>query len=254
MQNAVREEMLVPQHKVVFLFMTAGAPAAAGPDLQNPDNLNGRQPFRRGGVSPIRIVTNIWDTSILNIMKIPGYLLIAVLILLLAVVAGCTTPQQTPAATQVPTAAAAQQTYSTQLATPRSASTADIDTTVNVRFNELSCISVQDLLGTTYLYPDQKFRLNAASPGANTINVNVLFVDENDQLKLRQAKPKWDGVHNTWVYDGPVPLVQFIDITTPVEKTFTIKTQSKYYICADDRKESGTQDIVYRVPVKLTRV
>jgi hypothetical protein len=243
--------MFVPQHKVVFLSM-----AAAGPDLENSDNLNRRQPFRRGGVSPIRIVTNIWDTSILNIMKIPGYLLIAVFILLLAIVAGCTTPtipQQTPAATQASTAASAQQTYSSPLAT-RAASTADIDTTVNVRFNELSCINVQDLLGTTYLYPDQKFKLNAASPGANTINVNVLFVDENDQLKLRQAKPKWDGVHNTWVYDGPVPLVQFIDITTPVEKTFTIKTQSKYYICADDRKESGTQDIVYRVPVKLTRV
>jgi hypothetical protein len=39
-----------------------------------------------------------------------------------------------------------------------------------------------------------------------------------------------------------------------VEKTFTIKTQSKYYICADDRKETGTNDDTYRVPVKLTRL
>jgi len=147
-----------------------------------------------------------------------------------------------------------QQTYQAPAATTRPASTADIDTTINVRFNELACISVQDLLGTTYLYPDQKFKLQASPPGPNTIDVNVLFVDENDQLKLRQAKPKWDTVRKTWVYDGPVPLVQFIDITSPVEKTFTIKTQSKYYICADDRKESGTQDVVYRVPVKLTRV
>ncbi|MGB9176362.1 MAG: hypothetical protein WCB46_06450 [Methanoregula sp.] len=187
-------------------------------------------------------------------MKIPGYLLITVLVLLLAIAAGCTTtPPQTNTATQAPATATAQQTYSTPLAT-RSASTADIDTTINVRFNELLCLSVQDYLGTDYLYPDQKFKLQAAPPGANTIDVNVLFVDENDQLKLRQAKPQWDPVKKTWVYDGPIPLVQFIDITSPVEKTFTIKTQSKYYICADDRKESGTNDVVYRVPVKLTRV
>jgi hypothetical protein len=51
-----------------------------------------------------------------------------------------------------------------------------------------------------------------------------------------------------------VPTVQFNDITVPQEKTFTIKTQSKYYICADDRKESGINDIVLRVPVTLTRL
>jgi hypothetical protein len=186
-------------------------------------------------------------------MKIPGYVLIAVLVLLLAIAAGCTTPQQTPAATQAP-ATAAQQTYSAPAA-PRATSGADIDTTVNVRVNELSCINVQDLLGSDYLYPDQQFKLEAAPPsGANTVNVNVLFVDENNQLKLRETEPKWDGVHNTWVYDGVVPVVKFIAVTIPVEKTFTIKSQSKYYICADDRKESGTNDVVYRVPVKLTRV
>ena len=186
-------------------------------------------------------------------MKIPGYVLIAVLVLLLAIAAGCTTPQQTPAATQAPAATAAQQqqTYSAPAAT-RAASGADIDTTVNVHFNQLACISVQDLLGSDYLYPDQQFKLEAASPG--TINVNILFVDENNQLKLREVEPAWDVVHKTWVYDGVVPVVRFIAITTPVDKTFTIKTQSKYYICADDRKEAGTGDIIYRVPVKLTRL
>ena len=187
-------------------------------------------------------------------MKIPGYIvLIAVLVVILAIAAGCTTPQQAPAATQAPATAAPQQTYAAPAAT-RPASSAAIDTTVNVRFNELSCINVQEILGTDYLYPDQKFKLEAASPGANTIDVNVLMVDENNQLKLRQAKPQWDVVQKTWVYDGVVPVVKFIDITTPVEKSFTIKTQSKYYICADDRKESGTKDIVYRVPVKLTKL
>ncbi len=100
----------------------------------------------------------------------------------------------------------------------------------------------------------KNFKLEAAPPEPHEIDVNVLFIDENDQLKLRQAKPKWDEVKKTWVYDGPVPLAKFIDITAPIKTTFTIKTQSKYYICADDRKESGTKDVVYRVPVKLTRL
>jgi hypothetical protein len=184
-------------------------------------------------------------------MKIPGYLLIGVLVLLLAVAAGCTTPAQ-PAATQAPTAA--QQAAYQAPPAASAASTADIDTTIRVHFNDLACISVQDLLGTTYLYPDQKFKLEAASPGAGTINVNVLFVDENDQLALRQAKPQWETVRKTWVYESLVPLAQFNDITTPVEKSFTIKRQSKYYICADDRKESGTNDVTYLVPVRLTRL
>jgi hypothetical protein len=189
-------------------------------------------------------------------MKIPPYyVLLAVFVLFLAVVAGCTTPQpQTPAATQAPSqATAAQQTYQAPPATSF-VSTADLDTTIRVRFNELACINVGDYLGVTYLYPDDKFKLEASSPGANTINVNVLFVDENDQLALRQAKPQWDGVHNKWVYESVVPLVQFDNIATPVEKSFMIKKQSKYYICADDRKEAGAQDITYLVPVKLTKM
>ena len=188
-------------------------------------------------------------------MKIPGYIvLIAVLVVILAIAAGCTTPQQAPAATQAPATAAPQQTYAAPAATRAASSAADIDTTVNVHTGELACISVQQLLGTDYLYPDQKFKLEAASPGPNTINVNLLFVDENNQLKLREVEPKWDGVQKTWVYDGVVPAVKFVDITTPVEKTFTIKTQSKYYICADDRKDPKAGDVVYRVPVKLTRL
>jgi len=190
-------------------------------------------------------------------MKIPRYyVLLAVLVLFLAILAGCTTtpPQQTPVATQAPTTTAAQATYQPTPVATRSASAPDLDTTIRVRFNELACINVGDYLGVTYLYPDQKFKLEASSPGANTINVNVLFVDENDQLALRQAKPQWDGVHNKWVYESVVPIVQFDNIATPVEKPFMIKKQSKYYICADDRKEAGTQDITYLVPVKLTEM
>lgn len=205
-------------------------------------------------LSLIRIVTHIWESSAFNIMKTPWYFVhVAVLVLLMAIAAGCTTSQQqTPASSLAPTVAP-QVTYQTAPAAS-TAGAADIDTTIRVRFNDLACISVQDLIGTTYLYPDQKFTLEAASPGTGTINVNVLFVDENDQLALRQAKPQWDTIHKTWVYESLVPLVQFNDITTPVEKTFTIKRQSKYYICADDRKESGLNDITFLVPVKLTRV
>ena len=188
-------------------------------------------------------------------MKIHGYsVLFAVLVLFLAIAAGCATSQQpTTAATQAPQVTTAQATYQTPLAT-LTAKAAGLDTTIPVHFNDLNCKNVGDYLGVIYLYPDEKYKLEAAPPGANTINTNVLFVDENDQLALRQAKPKWDGVHNVWVYESVVPLVQFNDITTSVEKTFTIKRQSKYYICADDRKESGTQDITYQVPVKLTRL
>jgi hypothetical protein len=187
-------------------------------------------------------------------MKIPGYcVLFAVLVLILAMAAGCTTPQQAPAATQAPSSTAAQQTHAATAA-PRAASGADIDTTVSITSNALVCVSVQDLLGTDYLYPDQKFKLEAATPGANTINANVLFVDENDHLKIREIKPRRDTIQNRWVYDGIVPLVQFNDITVPVDKSFTIKTQSKYYICADDRQEPYKNDNTYRVPVKLTRL
>jgi hypothetical protein len=186
-------------------------------------------------------------------MKIPGYVLIAALVLFLAVVAGCTTPQQ-PAATQSPTAAA-QQTYQAPVSTQAAASSssADLDTKIRVRFNELACVNVGDYLGVTYLYPDQKFRLEA-EPAGQGIDVNVLFVDENDQLALRQAKPKWNSVSNKWMYESVVPLAQLDNVNTHAEKSFTIKRQSKYYICADDRKESGTQDITYQVPVRLTEI
>jgi len=186
-------------------------------------------------------------------MKIPGYVLIAVLVILLAIAAGCTTPQQTPTATQAPQAAPAtpQQTYSAPLAT-RTTSTAAIDTVINVHTNELSCMNVQDQMGVDYLYPDQQYKLEAAPPAGNAVAVNILFVDTTNQMRLREVEPKFE--RNTWVYDGVVSVVKIADVASPVEKTFTIKDQGKYYLCVDDRKESGVQDAVYRVPVKLTKL
>lgn len=125
---------------------------------------------------------------------------------------------------------------------------------VNVHFNDIACLDIQKEMGVVYLYPDQKYRVTAASPGGAAVNINVIIVDENDKLILGQTKPQWDSIQSVWSYPGLVPVVQFNDITVPQEKTFTIKTQSKYYICVDDRKETGINDVMLRVPVTLTRL
>jgi hypothetical protein len=204
----------------------------------------------------IRIGMNICTDFIWKTMNVNGYTcLFAILVIVLVSAAGCTAPKTAGAATPAPSATTAI-TGSSQnpAAATAPAKTADIDTTVNVRFNDYACLDVQKELGLSYLYPDQKYKLTAASPTAAAVNVNVIFIDENDNLILRQTKPQWDSIKKTWSYPGLVPVVQFNDITVPQEKTFTIKTQSKYYICVDDRKETGINDIMLRVPVTLTRL
>lgn len=189
-------------------------------------------------------------------MRFNGYVLIlAGLLIIAAFAAGCTTPQ-VPGTPPAATSAAAAGTAAPATAAAASATvakTADIDTTITVHYNDIACLNVQNEIGKTYLYPDEKYTLSAASPGVSGVNVNVILVDENDSLGIREIKPVWDSVQKKWTYEGIVPLVQFNDITVPVEKTFTIKTQSKYYICVDDRKESGVNDVMLRVPVKLKR-
>jgi hypothetical protein len=190
-------------------------------------------------------------------MKINGYIgLFAVLVIVLVCAAGCTTPQTSGTATQAPSATTAitgsPQNPMTTSAATAAAKTTNIDTMVNVHFNDVACLDIQKEMGVIYLYPDQKYKLTAASPNTASVNVNVVVVDENDKLVLGQTKPEWDSVKKTWSYPGLVPVAQFNDITVPQEKTFTIKTQSKYYICVDDRKETGINDIMLRVPVTLT--
>jgi hypothetical protein len=194
-------------------------------------------------------------------MKIDRYLsLFAALVIVLVLVTGCTTPQTsgtaTPA-TAVKTAAptgVAGSSQSPAVQATTAAKITNIDTIVNFHFNDISCVDVQNEMGVTYLYPDEKYKLRASSPNVAGVNVNVLFVDENDKLILGQTKPQWDSLDKVWKYPGIVPLAQFNDITVPQEKTFTIKTQSKYYICVDDRKETGINDIMIRVPVTLTKL
>jgi hypothetical protein len=191
-------------------------------------------------------------------MRFHAYLCIfAVLVILLACTAGCTAPQppsqKTGTVTQPPAAPVITGTLQT-LTSTQSPRTAGIDTTINIHFNDFNCLDVTKELGLEYLYPDQKYTVWATSPVSGTANVNVLFIDTADKEKIQIVRPVWDAVKKTWVYEGLVPIVQFNDITTPQEKTITIKEQGKYYLCADDRKESGVNDAMLRVPVKLTRL
>lgn len=177
----------------------------------------------------------------------------AILLVAGVLISACTTsPVTTP---QVPATPAPTTGPATGfLATPVTDEASGIDTVVPVRFNDFTCLSVQEELGREYLYPDERYTLSVSPPEDGRVNVNVLFVDENDSLKLRQITPTWDSVQKKWLYEGIVPLALFQDITTPSEKTFTIKTQSKYHICVDDRKETGVNDVMLQVPVRLRRV
>ena len=191
----------------------------------------------------------IWES--MHARMISG--VVAVLLVLLACTAGCSTPQNAGPVPQPPvTTAAAPITAAPAPVTV--AKTADVDTIVNLRFNDMTCLDVQKEIGKEYLYPDQKWQLFVSPPANSRANVNVVFVDENDSLRLRQTKPVWDTVKKIWVYEGIVPLAQFNDVTVPVDKSFTIKTQSKYYVCIDDRKETGIDDSMIRVPVRLMRI
>ena len=185
---------------------------------------------------------------------------IAVLVILLACAAGCTSTSSTPAAT-APAATASGASGATSAApaagtaAPATASAAKsgIDTTVSVHFNDFACLDIQKALGVEYLYPDEKYAVWVNTPGSGTITPNLLVVDVTDYTKFSSVTPVWDTVQKTWTYEGIVPLVKIFDITSPQTKTLTIKNQGKYYLCIDDRKEVGVNDAVYLVPVKVTK-
>jgi hypothetical protein len=181
-------------------------------------------------------------------------LLFAVLVILLACVCGCTTTPNTgpgPATTTAPGVPPAH-SYTQATSAYQAAKNTGLETTINIHYNDFYCIDIQKELGVDYLYPDQKYTIWATTPG--TVNVNILLLKVDDYEKIQNVRPVWDAVKKTWVYDGIAPLIQLNDISTPQEKTITIKNQGKYFLCADDRKESGVNDAILRVPVKITRL
>ncbi len=193
-------------------------------------------------------------------MRIERYsLLFAVLVILLACVSGCTTipnSGKTPVATVATTAPGVppKTSYTEVTSAYQAAKSSGLDTTITIHYNDYYCINVPQALGVDYLYPDQKYRIWANSPAAGGVNVNVLLLKVDDYDKIQNVRPVWDAVKKTWVYEGIAPLIQLNDISVPQEKEITIKNQGKYFLCADDRKESGINDAVFRVPVRITRI
>jgi len=195
----------------------------------------------------------------MNIMRSHAYVSPTAFLLVLVVLvcaAGCTTaPATNPASgtpAPAPAAVPAGGMSAGVISTVPAAKTADIDTTIGVHFNDYACLDVQKEMGVSYLYPGEKYTLSATTPGS--VNVNIIFLDTNDHIALQAVHPKWDSVNKIWVYEGIVPVVQFNDVTGPVQKSFTIKNQGKFYLCADDRKENGVSDVIYQVPVKLLKL
>jgi hypothetical protein len=192
-------------------------------------------------------------------MRTRGYLtLAAILVIAFIMLAGCTTTQTTGTSTPAATIQATSSAIAGTPQNPTGAKTsqtspqpAGLDTTINVHHNDFACIDVQAEMGVVYLFPDQKFLLEAAPPN-NQVNVNILFLDVTDNSKLLSVTPTWNAVSKVWEYPGIVPIVQFNDLNKVTSKTITIKNQGKYFLCADDRKEIGASDAIYRVSVRMT--
>jgi hypothetical protein len=191
-------------------------------------------------------------------MKICAYTCVFIgLLLLAACFSGCTTSRSTSSVSPSPVGSSLSPvttpspTFSgSPVATPPGSGT--VDTTINIHYNDFDCIDVTKEFGVTYLNPDQKYTIRVSPPNSQ-VNVNVLLLDVGDREKMQAVTPEWNAITKTWVYAGLVPLVQFNDVSSTQEKTVTIKNQGKYYLCADDRKESGINDVIIRVPVRMTR-
>jgi len=193
-------------------------------------------------------------------MRFHSYIgIFAILVILLTCIAGCT---QSSSQTAVQKSGSSPQVSSSPLmsgtspapAATQTAQSAGIETTIDIHSNDFNCLDVQKELGVDYLYANQKYRVWATSPGNGQESVNVLFIDVSDRDRIQTSPPHWDAVKKIWIYEGLVPIVQFNDVTVPRETTITIKKQGKYYLCADDRKETVMNDAILRVPVKLTRI
>jgi len=208
---------------------------------------------------PQNIYTILYIRALMK--SFPHIIGIAVLVILFACVAGCTTTTSAPGAattSAVPVSGSQAPPATTSTATRTAAPVETtvvygIDTTVSVHYNDYACLNIPKTLGVDYLYPGEKYTIRVTTPVSGTITPNLIVLDVTDYSKLGTAKPSWDSVQKTWVYDGIVPLKKLIDIASPQSTTLTVEEQGYYYICIDDRKETGTSDAVYQVPVKVAR-
>jgi hypothetical protein len=181
---------------------------------------------------------------------------IAVFAVLLVFSAGCTSTSSspsTPATTAPAVTSGAAGTVPANQAATLATPAPGIDTTISVHYNDYACINIPQTLGVDYLNPGENYTVRVTTPGAGTITPNLLVVNVNDNLKFSTVTPEWDPVQKTWTYNGIVPLVKLIDITSPQSATFAIKNQGWYFLCIDDRKENGASSAIYQVPVEVTR-
>jgi hypothetical protein len=191
-------------------------------------------------------------------MKICAYKCVFIgLVLLAACFSGCTTSRSTSSVSQFPVESSFSPVTTpspsfTSSAVATQADSGTVDTTIDIHYNDFDCLDVANEFGVTYLNPDQKYTIRVSPPNSQ-FNVNLLLLDVGDREKIQAVKPEWNTITKSWDYAGLVPLIQFNDVSTTQEKTVTIKNQGKYYLCADDRKESGVNDVIIRVPVKITR-
>jgi hypothetical protein len=181
-----------------------------------------------------------------------------ILVFLTACFCGCITPRSSSGGPQPPVESTHTPLQTTSPPfTARVGTTAAVgrvvDTTINIHYDDYDCLDIQKELGVVYLNPDEKYTIRV-SPPSYPVNINLLLLDVGDRERIQVVEPEWNTITKTWDYEGIVPLLQINDVSTTVEKTVTIKNQGKYYLCADDRKEPGVNDVIIRVPVRVTRV
>jgi hypothetical protein len=127
-------------------------------------------------------------------------------------------------------------------------------TLIQTPYNGIACLDVQKITGTERLNSGEKYTLSTTLLASDIVNVNLLIVDSKDRTKLETLKPKLNLTNKIWIYEGIHPLVQINDLNGPEVKNITITVPGQYYLCADDRKETGTDNNTWNIPVKFTRI
>ena len=106
------------------------------------------------------------------------FILFAVMVILLVCASACTTipnPGSGPSAT-VTTAAPVTPAMTAAASVLQTTKSSGLETTINTRYNDFSCIALHSVLGVDYLYADQMYTIWVTSPG--TVNVCLLYTSD----------------------------------------------------------------------------